>query len=79
MLVAAGQGQVVLEVGGGLGQVHRLDGEPGGDPLVQGGEHAHPQLPVQGGLAGQDRRERGGGVHLGVGQQPQFLQLVGLQ
>ena len=69
----------MLEVGRGLGQVHRLDGEPGGDPLVQGGEHARPQLPVQGGLADQDRGERGRRIHVGVGQKPQFLELVGLQ
>ena len=53
--------------------------KPGGDPLVQGGEHAHAQLPVEGGLPGQDRGERGGGVHLGVRQQPQLLELGRLQ
>jgi hypothetical protein len=74
-LLAAGQGQVMAQVGGGLGEVHRLDGEPGGDPLVQGGEHAHAQLPVQGGLPGQDAGERGRRVHLAVRQEPQFLQL----
>ena len=67
------------QVGGGLGEVHRLDGEPGGDPLVQRGEHAHAQLPVQGRLPGQDGGERGRRVHLGVRQEPQLLQLIGLQ
>ena len=71
--------EVVAQVGGGFGEVHRLDGEPGGDPLVEGGEDAHPQLPVQGGLPGEDPGERGGGIHLGVGQEPQFLELVRLQ
>jgi hypothetical protein len=51
---AAGQFQVMAEVGGGLGEVHRLDGEPGGYPLVQGSERAQAQLPVQGGLADED-------------------------
>jgi hypothetical protein len=68
--LAAGQRQVMAEVGGGLGEVHRLDREPGGDPLAGGGERAHPQLPVEGGLAGQDPGERGGRVHLGVRQEP---------
>ncbi len=77
--LAAGQGQVMLEVGGGFGQVHRLDGEPGGDPLVEGGEHAHAQLPVQRGLPGQDGGERGCRVHLRVRQEPQFFKLVWLQ
>ena len=72
-LVAAGQLEVMPQVGGGLGEVHRLDGEPGGDPLVERGEHAHAQLPVQGGLPGQDGGERGRRVHLGVRQQPQLL------
>src|SRR6266487_1733451 len=40
-LVAAGQGQVVFEVGGGFGEVHRLDREPGGDPLVEEIGRAH--------------------------------------
>jgi transposase len=45
----------------------------------RGGERAHSQLPVQGGLPGQDRGERGRGVHLRVRQEPQFLKLIGLQ
>src|SRR5712664_4963588 len=49
-VVAPGELEVVPEVGGGLGEVHRLDGEPGGDPLVEGGEGAHPNLPVNSGL-----------------------------
>ena len=53
-LLAPGQLQVMPQVGGGLGEVHRLDHEPGRDPLVERGEHAHPQLPVQGRLPGQD-------------------------
>jgi len=77
--VAAGQRQVVAQVRGGLGEVHRLDGEPGGDPLVQSGEHAHPQLPVQGGLADQDPGERAGAVHLHVGHQPELFQLGGIE
>jgi hypothetical protein len=28
----------VAEVGGGLGEIHLLDREPGGDPLVEGGQ-----------------------------------------
>jgi hypothetical protein len=71
-LLAAGELEVVAQVGGGLGQVRGLDGKPGGDRLVQGSEHAQAQLPVQGGLASQDAGEWGRGVHLGVGQQPQL-------
>jgi hypothetical protein len=78
-LLPPGQRQVVPQVGGGLGEVHRLDREPGGDSLVQGGEHAHPQLPVEGGLPGQDPGERAGGVHLRVGQQPQLFKLGRVQ
>ncbi len=53
----------MAQVGGGFGEVHGLDGEAGGDPLVEGGEHAHPQLPVQCRLPGQDPGERGRRVH----------------
>src|SRR5258707_3483981 len=69
----------MLEVGGGFGQVHRFDGEPGGDPVVERGEDAHAQLPVQRGLPGQDGGERGCRVHLRVRQEPQFFKLVWLQ
>jgi hypothetical protein len=60
-------------------RVHRLDGEPGRDPLVQGREHAHPQLPVQGGLADEDPGERGRRVHLGVREQPELFELGRVQ
>src|SRR6266498_4388163 len=56
--LTACEGQVMAQVGGGFGEVHRLDRKPGGDPLVQGGEHAHPQLPAEGGLPGQDPGDR---------------------
>jgi hypothetical protein len=65
-ILPPGQLQVMPQVGGGLGEIHRLDGKPDGDPLVERGEHAHAQLPVQGGLPGQDGGERGRGVHLGI-------------
>jgi hypothetical protein len=70
---------VVAQVGGGFGEVHRLDGEPGGDPLVESGEHARAQLTVQGGLPGEDPGERGSGIHFRVRQEPQRLELVWLQ
>src|SRR5512142_255988 len=53
-LLAPGELEVVAQVGGGFGEVHRLDREPGGDPLIEGGEGAHPQLPAQGRLPGPD-------------------------
>ena len=57
---------MVPEVGGGFGQVHGLDGEAGGDALVQGGEGTHPQLPAQRGLADQQPRGPGPGQQVGV-------------
>src|SRR6266498_1773701 len=67
-LGAAGQVQVVGQVGGGLGQVHGGDGVAGGDALVEGGEHAQAELAGQGRLADEDAGEWAGGVHVGVGQ-----------
>ena len=49
------------------------------DPLVERREHAHAQLAVEGGLADQEPSERGRGVHLRVRQEPQLLELVGVQ
>src|SRR6266536_1960761 len=68
-LGAAGEVQVVGQVGGGLGKVHGWQGVAGGDALVEGGEHAQAQLAGQGGLADEDARKRAGGVHVGVGEQ----------
>src|SRR6266536_1263961 len=67
-LGAAGQVQVVGQVGGGFGQVHGGDGVAGGDALVEGGEHAKAELAGKGGLAEEDAGEGAGGVHVGVGQ-----------
>jgi hypothetical protein len=75
---AAGELEVVAQVGGGLGEVHRLDRESRGYPLVEGGERAHAQLAVQRGLPGEDGGERAGRVHVGVQHEPQLFQLVRL-
>src|SRR6266511_3857758 len=45
---AADEGEVVAKVGCRFGQVHRLEGEPGGDALVEGGEDAHAKLAGEG-------------------------------
>jgi hypothetical protein len=66
--VAAGEGEVVAQVGRGLAEVHRLDLKSGGDALVEGGEHAHAQLPGQGGLAEQDPGERRRRIELTIGE-----------
>ena len=66
---AAGQVQVVGQVGGGFGQVHGGDGVAGGDALVERGEDAKAQLAGQGGLAEEDAGKGALGVHVGVGQQ----------
>src|SRR6266704_3917435 len=52
-LGAAGEVQVVGQVGGGLAKVHGWQGVAGGDALVEGGEHAKAQLAGKGGLAHQ--------------------------
>src|SRR6266516_3969572 len=51
---SANRGEVVAQVGGGVGQVHGLEGVAGGDALVEGGEDAKAELAGQGGLADQD-------------------------
>src|SRR5215207_4135107 len=76
---AAGQGEVVVQVGGGFGKVHRWDGVAGGDALVEGGKGAQAQPAGQGGLADQDAGKGAGGVHVGVGEQAELLELLGGQ
>src|SRR6266545_4292684 len=72
---AARQVQVVGQVGGGLGQVHRGQGVAGGDALVERGGHAKAELAGKRRLADQDAREGAGRVHVRAGEQAQLLQL----
>src|SRR5581483_3495946 len=65
---ASGQGQVVAQVGGGLGEGHAGHVVADGDALVEGGELAELEAAAQGGLADEQGGERGGGVHVVVGE-----------
>ena len=73
---AAGELDVVRDVLAGLLEIHPVDRAPQRDPLIERGEHALAQLATQGRLAEQQARERRAGVHLGVRQHPQLLQLL---
>ncbi len=67
---AAGEGEVVAEIGGGVTEVHRRDVEAGCNPLIQGGEDTKAELADKGGLAEEDAGKRAAAVHVGVGEQP---------
>ena len=47
--------------------------------MVEGGEGAEAEALAEGGLADQDEGEGGGGVHLGVGEQSELFELVGVE
>ena len=55
---AAGEGEMVGDVAGGLGQVHAGQGVAQGDALVEGGEGAELDAAAEGGLAHEQARER---------------------
>ena len=67
---------MVGDVSAGLLGGHGGHGVAQGDPLVQGGQHAEAEHPAQGGLADEQAGQRAGRVHLGVGQDPDGLELV---
>ena len=75
----AGELEVVGDVPAGLLGGHGGHGVAQGDPLVQGGQHAEPQHPAQGGLADEQAGQRAGGIHLGVREEPELLQLGGVK
>ena len=58
-------------------------GQPAGDAVEPGGgvagEHAQPQLPVEGGLSAEERGERRRGIHVGVRQLPEVFELRGVE
>src|SRR5215218_41205 len=76
---AAGELEVVADVGDGLGQVHAVQVVAQRDALVEGGQGADLQPPPQGGLAQQQAGERRAGVHVVVGEHADLLQLLGRQ
>src|SRR5579859_8004416 len=53
--------------------------EAGGDALVEGGEDAEAELVIEGGLTDEDASEGALGIHVGVGEQAQLFELVGLE
>ena len=65
---AAGDFAVMADVVGGVGAAHPGDAVADRDALIQRGEHTEPEPLAQAGLADQDDRERGSGVHVVVGQ-----------
>ncbi len=76
---AASEGEVVLEVVGGLGEIHRGQAVADANPLVERRVHPEAELPGQGGLTDQEAGEGRLRVHLGIGQEPELLELVGTQ
>ncbi len=66
------------DVGPGLGKVHAGHGVAQPDALIEGGESAELDAPAQGGLADKQAGERTR-VHLRAGQQPQLLELLGVE
>ena len=76
-VVASGEREVVAEVAGGFGEVHRFELVADRDALIEGGEDPHAELPGEGGLPDEEPGERGGGVHVGVRQQSELFELFG--
>ena len=73
---AAGELEVVGDVAGGLLGGHGGHGVAEADALVEGGQDAEAEHAAQGGLADEQAGQRAGRVHLGVGQDPDGLELV---
>ena len=70
-----GQGQMVLDVSAGLGQVHALEV----DAQVDGVGSALAQTAAQGRLTDQEEGGRGAAAHGVVAEHAQVLELVGLE
>jgi hypothetical protein len=60
------QRQVVTQVGGGLGEVHRRQLVAPSDALVEGGEDAQTYLAGERGLTHQQQGERALPIHLSI-------------
>src|SRR6185503_3808487 len=72
----SGDFAVMADVVGGVGAAHPGNRVADRDALIQRGQHPEPEPVAQAGLADEDDRERGSGVHLMVGQQSDRFELM---
>jgi len=78
MVRAAGEGQVMGDVAGALGQVKPGQGIAQAHPLLQGREGPEPQAAAQGWLAEQEQTEGRGRIDAGIGQAAQAFEGLGV-
>jgi len=72
--VEADDAQVVFDVGGGFLQVEGLDVVADVDTLVEGFEALELEEVAQVGLAEEDEGEGGGGIHVGIEPETEFVE-----
>jgi hypothetical protein len=72
-----GDAEMMFDVASGLFEVEGMDVEPDGDALVERLEGRETQLVGQIGLAEQDERDEGSGIHVVVEQKAQLFEDVG--
>jgi hypothetical protein len=72
----SGDFAVVADVVGGVDAAHPGDRVTDRDALIERGEHPEAESVAQAGLADEDDRERGSGVHVVIGQQPDRFELM---
>ena len=70
---------MVGDVGAGFGSGHGWHREPEGDALFECCELAELDPLSEGGLSDEEAREQGAGVHVGVGEEPEFFELAVLE
>jgi hypothetical protein len=70
---------VVVDVTASLLAGHPIHGVAQRDVLVEGGEGAELDPPPQGGLPDEQACERRVAVHVGVGHESEFFELVGIE
>ena len=70
---------MVLDIGAGLGGGHGWHREPESDALLKGCELAELDSLAEGGLPDEEACEQGVGVHVGVGEEPEFFELAVLK
>ena len=78
-VLAAGDGEMVLHIGDGLGQVHAVEVVAEGNPLIERGIRPELQTAAQRGLADQKTGEESAEVHLGAEEETQLFELGGGQ
>jgi hypothetical protein len=77
VVFATGEIEVVADISGRFGQIHTFEVDAESDALVEGGEDALTEAAAESGLPDEEHGGGGAGVHVGVEEHTEILEVMG--